>query len=188
MVKCLDNEILRVIETHPTHMKAVPWNTEFEIFMVMVLQRVLWSSMRPDSQPSAFSLPFYSCRPFYILNYNQTRVVMRFWSVMGLFGFVLDSPLWGGPHAKSGRASNIIHYMPCRTPCRFVHPMISLRPSSSCVKWSETVSAFHRWEHWSRSLKLCVSAPLFLVYLVLHVIYSLYHNLCTKSIHFCIKI
>ena len=41
MVKCLDNEILRVIETHPTHMKAVPWNTEFEIFMVMVLQRVL---------------------------------------------------------------------------------------------------------------------------------------------------
>ena len=29
-----------------------------------------------------FSLPFYSCGPFYTIYYKQTRAVMRFWSVM----------------------------------------------------------------------------------------------------------
>lgn len=37
-------------------------------------------------------------------------------------GFVLDPHLWGGLNTKSDRPWNVMHFMPCRTSCRFVHP------------------------------------------------------------------
>ena len=60
-------------------------------------------------------------------------------------GFVLDPLLWGGLDVKHGEPWSIIHFMPCKTPCRFLIPFKfswSLRSSTSSVKWSETLSTF----------------------------------------------
>lgn len=105
-----------------------------------------------------FSLPFYSCGPLYTMHHNQTRVRMRFWSVM-VFSVLYYTHLSVGLMRNLVEHQNIFHYMPCRTPCTFVHPMISLRPSSSGVKWSGMVSAFSTNESMGHGPKLCVKCP-----------------------------
>ena len=55
----------------------------------------------------------------------------------------------GGSNEKSGRPWNLIHSLPCRTPCRlFIHEIFfrPLGPPPSCVKWTWTVSTILTYE------------------------------------------
>ena len=80
-------------------------------------------------------IPSYSYGPFYTISCNKSRVV-RISSVVVSWFSVRRTPLRWAWH-KSNRSWNVIHCMPCKTPCMFVHPFKlpwSFRPSSSSVK------------------------------------------------------
>ena len=64
--------------------------------------------------------------------------------IHGLAGVPQARSLKGGPDKKFGRPWNLIHNLPCKTPCRlFIHKLFlwAFRPSTLCVKWTWTVSA-----------------------------------------------
>jgi hypothetical protein len=119
----------------------------------------------------AFNRMIFHYYPIYVGPSTQEVIITQgLWDfeVSWSPGFVLDPPRWSGLDKKSSRLWNIIHCMPCRTPCRcfmhsnFLGPLrpqaqgqwdsldfIDHRPLSSSVKWSETVWAFsNQWGIW----------------------------------------
>ena len=56
----------------------------------------------------------------------------------GLLKFALGPPLGGRPDVNSGRAWNLIHSLPCRTPCRFFIHEVFFGPLGLHLRmWSE---------------------------------------------------
>ena len=109
-----DHETVRSLETH---LKAVLWKSEIELSVVMAFK----SSVKTYGTWLLTKCYFISVLLMWTRlhkSYNKLGAV-RFWSVT-VSQFCVRSTSLRWAWCKSCRTWNIIHCMPCRTPCRFL--------------------------------------------------------------------
>ena len=133
LAKGLDYEMVRPLEFIPS-----PYDGKLEL-------KFMWSGASTHSEKTSLtglSTECYFITILFIWPLLQEKVIINqgFWDFEVSYSpdVRLDPPFWGGLDAKLSRPWNMIHYMPCRTPCNIDNPYsitILIRTSISSGMW-----------------------------------------------------
>ena len=92
--------------------------------------------MWPGPQPIVVSMNFYSCWSSHMITENKPMVVSVWSAMVSRFCVRSTSKRWFWEQCKW--PCNMIHWMPCRSPCRlYIHLAFTYPVGPSSIVWSE---------------------------------------------------